>query len=370
MSAPALVCSTDGTIVAINDQAGDWLMTSRTRAAGQSISEFLSTPRESLDEFLQRSQRRGHALYEGLLFRQTKHYRHAGMLCHAQVFHASQYSENLQLLVFTDDFTATEKQDTPMLHSAPRRADNLKLQQEMLEKLVVKNSTVNNSNAWVDVALGMVHEVNQPLTAIEVYACSCRRWLSEGVTEHPKLLPTIDKIIDQVHSTGHMINSLKKLVRGKDDIRSTFDLNQLVRESLELLALDPRMEHCKVESKLESGLCPVVVSSAQVKIVLLNLLRNALEASLAFDASEPCLSVSVTSKEKRWACATVIDTGAGIPSETEKHLFQPFVTSKSGGLGLGLVISRYLANAHAGFIEQQPCLPHGASFQLRLPLAR
>lgn len=369
LSAPALVCTAAGAIVAMNQSAADWLGTSGIAAVGRPLGESLCTPSESLDAFLHRSQWRGHAICKGHVYHPANRSQRAAMVCHAQQLQGLQESGCL-LLVFS--------------HAAPRGVPELSASDsstheysgtsvpcaEALSVWHAQGADANGMNALSEVALGLVHEVNQPLTAIATYAHSCRRWLSAGLTDNPKLLPTIDKIIEQVHVTGQMINSLKGLVRGHEDERQPYDLNQLVSESLELLSLDPRIERCLVESQLDSGPCPVLVSSVQIKIVLMNLLRNALEASLAVDVGESRLCVSVKAEEENWASATVSDSGEGIAQEMSEQLFQPFVTSKSNGLGLGLVISRCLANAHAGRIEYQPGVPRGASFQLRLPLAR
>lgn len=366
MRAPALVCSPSGVIEAMNASAADWLATSNSTAAGQAISDLLYAPSEGLEGFILRSERLGHAFCEGQVYRQGRHSRRTGMLCHAQRFNVPELSGSL-LLIFTDDIPTAA---TNGHNVACKDACNSSFDANADALSFSTCADENETNALSAVALGLVHEVNQPLTAIAAYAHSCSHWLQAGQNDHPKLRPTVDKIIEQVHVTGQMVNSLKGLVRGHDDERRTCDLNQLVRESLDLLALDPRIEHCSVDSQLETYPCPVVVSSVQIKIVLLNLLRNALEASLASEFGESRIYVSVTSEKKNWASATVSDTGVGITAEAGEQLFQPFVTSKTNGLGLGLVISRCLANAHAGCIDYQPGVPHGASFELRLPLAR
>ncbi len=368
LTAPALVCAPGGTVVAMNEAAADWLGTSITAAAELLLGELLDTPSESLVGFLQRSQRDGHALCNGYAYRHADRSRQTAMVCHAQRLRGLQQSPCL-LLVFS--------------HAAPHAAHECVLEGSAVEESSTPTigdratagwrthrAEVSGMSELSEVALGLVHEVNQPLTAIATYAHSCRRWLSGGLTDHPKLLPTVDKIIEQAHITGQMISSLKGLVRGHDDVRRLCDLNQLVGESLDVLALDPRIEGCVIESEAEAGACPVVVSPAQIKIVLLNLLRNAVEASLATDRGESRVRVSVSTQGKGWASATVSDSGKGITPEAGEQLFEPFVTSKSDGLGLGLLISRCLATAHAGHIEYRPNVPRGTSFQLLLPLAR
>ena len=333
----------------MNEYAANRLGTTAASAEGEPVTDLLCAPDEILPAFLQRMQRHGHACTKGYVYTVADHSRQAAMVCHAQRLQGVQTSGNL-LLVLTDVESVTLSGEP-----APHWQSNL--------------SDLNGMDALSNVALGLVHEVNQPLTAVATYAHSCRRWLSAGSAAHPKLLPTIDKIIEQVHVTGQMINSLKGLVRGHDDERRVCDLNELMRESLELLALNPRIEGCSVETHLETEPCQVLVNAVQIKIVLLNLLRNGLEAGLAFNADDSCLRVTVRAEEEDWASATIHDSGPGITAEAGEQLFQPFETSKPNGLGLGLIISRCLAAANAGQINYLSGVPHGASFKLRLPLA-
>ncbi len=367
MCAPALVVTSAGVVVATNDNACKWLGTSNTASANQPLCELIGTLGESLKDFLQRSQQRGHADCHGYVYNAAHRSQRVSMRCHGQRLQGLQPSHDL-LLVFTNESAVNDTHNDDnsggsICACSEQQTNNF----DAVAQCQAQNADAHAMNALSDVALGLVHEVNQPLTAIAAYAHSCRRWLSMGQNDHPKLLPTVDKIIEQVHITGQMINSLKGLVRGHDDERRVCDLNQLVRESLELLALDPRIDRCKIDSQLAVHPCLVVANSVQIKIVLLNLLRNALEASLAFDECESRLCISVNVVDDNWVSATVIDSGAGISAEANEQLFQPFMSSKSSGLGLGLVISRCLAAAHDGRIECQTRLPHGASFQLHLP---
>ena len=368
MCAPALVCTSEGVVESMNGYAADSLGTTATTAAGEPISEFLFAPDEMLSEFLNRTKKNNHACSKGYVYKAAGNSRKTAMTCHAQRLTGLKASENI-LLILTDvefDDHSDKPASDCSFHGktfAPACCN------DFVDERNTHSLGFNGSNALSNVALGLVHEVNQPLTAVAAYAHSCRRWISAAPTVHPKLLPTVDKIIEQVHITGQMINSLKGLVRGHDDERRVYDLNELVRESLELLALDPGFRSCAVETQLEAGPCPVLVSPVQIKIVLLNLLRNGLEASLAFDASESRLSVSVKFEQDNWASATINDSGAGVSAEAEEQLFQPFETSKSNGLGLGLIISRCLASVHGGQIEYQAGEPFGASFHLRLPSA-
>ena len=369
MCAPALVCSDAGTVIAANKSADDWLGISRSDSIGQALGTIIETSGETLDEFLQRSQFLGHANCKVVVRHNANTAQNAPMSCHGQRLLGLVPAENL-LLVFTnnemnavhgrrvlDENTGTE----PYTHSHNGTAAAIS------PPSLTQRSDMNTLN---EVAIGLIHEVNQPLAAISTYAYSCQRWLGTGVHHHPKLLPTVEKIIQQVQLTGQMINGLKGLVRGHAENREICDLKQLMRESLAALALDPRIEHCILKSQLDEAPCPVMVRPVQIKIVLLNLLRNALDASLICGPDDASMCVTVKPYEGGWAIATISDSGAGINAQTSEQLFQPFMTTKSEGLGLGLVISRCLATAHAGCIEFHPGLPSGTSFQLRLPLAR
>ena len=368
MCAPALVCSAGGIVELMNQCAADRLGTTSAKAAGEPISAFLHAPDEMLFAFLQRTEANGHACSKGYVYMTDNQSRQTAMVCHAQRLQGYPASGNL-LLILADVESDCLPDKSVSDRLSPSESFEPKLRNDQTAQWQPDHSGEHGFNALSNVALGLVHEVNQPLTAVSTYAHSCRRWISDDPAMHPKLLPTVDKIIEQVHITGEMINSLKGLVRGHDDERRIWELSELVRESLELLRLDPRLENCAVESHLDDKPCQVLVSSVQIKIVILNLLRNGLEASLACKDTDSHLCVSVSAKEGS-ARVTINDSGAGIPAETKEQLFQPFETSKSTGLGLGLIISRCLATVHGGHIECQPGIPHGTAFLLHLPLAQ
>ena len=365
MCAPALVCSAAGVVGSMNHCAANWLGTTPATAAGEPISKFLHAPDEMLSAFLSRTLKNGHACSKGHVYKADDRSRQMTMVCHAQRLLGFPASGNL-LMVLADVESDCLSDKRVHDHSDQNERVTPEFCNGYASHRQANNPDEQGINALSNVALGLVHEVNQPLTAIATYAHSCRRWLSNEPALHPKLLPTVEKIIEQVHITGKMINSLKGLVRGHHDERRVWDLNELVRESFELLALDPRLDSCTVESHPDDKPCPVMVSSVQIKIVLLNLLRNALDASLADAFTDSHMRVSISTKEG-WASVAVNDSGAGIPVKAREQLFQPFETSKSNGLGLGLIISRCLATAHGGHIECQHGVPHGTAFLLHLP---
>jgi len=353
LSAPALVCTRGGTVIGLNPAASTWLDIDGVVATGQSLGDLLHAPLESLTGFVERCSHGGQGVCNGHVYRRGDRSLGVAMSCHAQQLRGTRPDESL-LLVFATD---TRVRDEPKVQARQKGAVELHDQDALSEV------------ALSEVALSLVHEANQPLTAIATYAHSCRRWLDAGRSDHPKLIPTLDKIIERVHATGRMISSLKGLVHGRDDDCRPCDLNQLVGESLDVLALDPRVERCTIESRPGADACPVLVSPVQIQLVLMNLQRNALEASLAAEGSDAWVRVAVT-VDTEYAWATLSDSGAGVTHEASTQLFQPVMSGKSNGLGLGLAICRWLAIANAGRVDYHPGVPNGASFRLSLPIAR
>ena len=368
MCAPALVCTAAGVIRSINEFAADRLGIPTKEAAGVSVSKILDTSGEQFSAFLQRTQITGYAISEGVVYKAGDNSKQATVMCHAQRLRGKRMS-NTMLIVMADIATSSVPDRYYADCSGIGNSLSSSSHKSALDRQCAASFDPDGAKALSNVALGLVHEVNQPLTAIAAYAHSCRHWLSAVPEVHPRLLPTVDKIIEQVHITGQIVNSLKGLVRGQNDEREQCDMNVLVRESLDLLALDNRLERCDVKLHLTADPCLVSVNSVQIKIVLLNLMRNGLDASLASNTNAPRLSVTVKADEEHWVCAEINDSGEGISDEAGQQLFQPFETSKPNGLGLGLIISRCLASSHAGQIVHTPGVPDGASFRLRLPPA-
>lgn len=213
---------------------------------------------------------------------------------------------------------------------------------------------------------GIAHEVNQPLTAIANYASACRRLLQSGQGAETDLVGTLEKISAQAERAGQVIRGLRSLTRRRDAVREMLDVNQLIREVSRLLDFELRNSGWRLLLNLQTELPAVMGDGVQIQQVILNLVRNGIEA---MNERATCDHIEIqTLADNAFVEIEVRDCGPGIPESATGHLFEPFYTTKHQGMGLGLSICQSIAGAHGGEIRYLPN-PRGACFRIRLPAA-
>ncbi|HWA50238.1 MAG TPA: ATP-binding protein [Dongiaceae bacterium] len=214
----------------------------------------------------------------------------------------------------------------------------------------------------------LAHELNQPLTAILSNAQTAQRLIARPASDPAELQEILADIVQDDHRAGAVLSKLRTLIR-KDEIHyAELDLNQIVDEVLNLVHSDLIERRIHVETDLGEGLPPARGDRVQIQQVLINLVRNACDA-MAADPGQIHHLVLATSRHGNDGLAvTVADNGAGIPTDLRDRLFEPFVTTKSQGLGLGLTISRSILSAHGGKIWCESNPRGGAVFGFSLPI--
>jgi two-component system, LuxR family, sensor kinase FixL len=233
------------------------------------------------------------------------------------------------------------------------------------EELRTRLAHVGRLGTLGEMVSGIAHEVNQPLTAIANYARACRRLLLAGQAQPEELAVTLDKIAAQAERAGAVISGLRGFVRNRELTCERLDCNELIREVLRLVEFDLRLSGVRTELALSSALPDVVADRVQVQQVILNLIRNALDAMADSECGD--LLQIVTGTEGDWIEMRVIDEGPGIPEPMQDRLFEPFFTTKSEGIGLGLSICKSIIAAHGGELVYAPADTGGACFTIRLP---
>jgi PAS domain S-box-containing protein len=219
-----------------------------------------------------------------------------------------------------------------------------------------------------EIATGLAHELNQPLTAIANYAESCAQAIASGAAgREEKLVSWIDKIAVNTHRAGHMIRRLRGFTRKGEPRRSTVEINELVGEVLELLEAETRLQKVRLRWTPTQP-AHATVDRIQVQQVLVNLLRNAYEAMAANPPQQRQVTISATAAKDKVEIA-VEDRGEGIAPENFDHIFDAFFTSKPNGVGIGLAISRSIVEDHGGrlWVCQNP--KQGVTFHFTLPLS-
>jgi two-component system sensor kinase FixL len=217
-------------------------------------------------------------------------------------------------------------------------------------------------------AAALAHEINQPLTAILNYAGVLQE-LGAAVTgtEGEMLRDVVNKISHQTDRAGEIIRRLRGFVAKRDSERDIHDLNQTIEESLALGLVGTSYANVGLKTDLAPDLPSVQFDKVQIQQVMINLLRNAVEAMQNSQRRE--LRVSTARDGNEFVVVSVSDTGTGLPSEVMATLFQPFVTTKGHGLGIGLSICRSIVESHGGKLWVEANGDGGADFRFRLPIA-
>ena len=212
-------------------------------------------------------------------------------------------------------------------------------------------------------ASAVAHELNQPLAAIATYNHSCMRMLQSGNPDPAQLLQAMHICRDQAKRAGRIIQRLRGLLRHPGPALTAQDLNQLVAAVLELAEPGAREAGVTFESALSAE--PPVVRADRLLIeqAALNLVRNAVEAVQELAPERRRVTVATRIEPDGSGTFAVSDFGEGVPPDVREHLFDAFVTTKRGGLGLGLSICRSVVEAHGGTIRHEA----GSRFSFTLP---
>jgi len=220
-----------------------------------------------------------------------------------------------------------------------------------------------------EMAAGIAHEINQPLAAISTYAQACKRMLQQKTVTAQDFSEPLDKISTQAMRAGEVIRRLRGFVKKSDSGFEVLQCNQLVREIVKLAEVDARKFDIPVELNLQERLPGLRVDPVQIQQVILNLIRNALEAmeDTPRNIAKVILSTELTASGQ--VCIRVSDRGPGLTDETISRVFHPFFTTKPAGMGMGLSISQSIIQAHGGSLSAYNNPSRGATFVVVLPPA-
>jgi two-component system, LuxR family, sensor kinase FixL len=235
-----------------------------------------------------------------------------------------------------------------------------------MRQLQVELAHVQRLSSMGLMSSAIAHELNQPLTAINNYVQAARRVLEQHEPDAPaRACRMIDKASAQVLRAGAIIRNLRDFVEKRESARSFTDLNEVVREAIDLSLAGTAHYGIDVRLELDPVLQPVMIDSVQIQQVLVNLIRNGMEAMQAVDRRELCISTAADGGD--FAQVTVRDSGPGLPEAVQKCLFQPFVTTKDNGMGIGLTICQSIVEAHGGSIVVLRDGAPGTAFRFRVP---
>ncbi|MBI2262741.1 MAG: PAS domain S-box protein [Caulobacterales bacterium] len=243
-----------------------------------------------------------------------------------------------------------------------RRAQERRMQDLQAELVHVSRLT-----AMGEMASSLAHELNQPLSAIASYMKGSVTLLAAERPDLPKLKTALDLAAGQALRAGDIIKRLREFVAKGETEHTLEDPAKLMEEASALALVGVKDRDIRVDLRLERAAGPVIVDKIQIQQVALNLIRNAIDAMA--DAPRRELEIVVRSEDARTIRISVTDSGPGLDPTVRDRLFQPFVTSKADGMGVGLSICRTIIDAHGGRIWAEDNIGGGAVFSFTLPRA-
>jgi len=238
--------------------------------------------------------------------------------------------------------------------------------QSRIQELQSELAHVARLSTMGQMASAIAHELNQPLTAVGNYVGALSRVLADTNAGPGRARDIVERIRQQTTRAGEVIRRLRDHVAKRRTTRRLEDVNAVVSEAVELGLVGMQNRGVRVSVALDLDVGLAMIDSIQIGQVIINLVRNAVEAMEASATRE--LTVSTHARPRAVEIA-VADTGPGIAPEIAGRLFQPFITSKPTGLGLGLSICRELVEAHDGELTVSPVAAGGTRFAIRLPTA-
>ena len=231
-----------------------------------------------------------------------------------------------------------------------------------------KLAHVSRLGTMGQMAAGLAHEINQPLAAIATYAQACQRLLDRGDADRGDFAHALEQVSQQAHRAGDVIRRMRSLARGNTSVRESCHIRNLIYELMPLVNMDAR--HANVEMRLDipAEIPTVYADPVQIQQVLLNLVRNGVDAMRRIPADTKTLNIKARLEDDAHIRVAVTDRGNGVSEEAIDHLFDPFFTTKKSGMGMGLSISRSIIKAHGGRIGYEPVSEGGSTFWFTIPV--
>jgi len=220
-------------------------------------------------------------------------------------------------------------------------------------------------------ASGLAHELNQPLSAILNYASVCLEHLESKKGSPATALTAAGEVMNETRRAGAIISRMRSFVRKQQPHSVPLDIDELVRESVRMMEFELRHQQIRPHLELSANMPKVLGDAVQIEQVLVNLLFNALEAMGESRSSGNGLTVRTSLHDQgRSVQVCIVDTGCGISPENMQRLFEPFFTTKPKGLGMGLNICRSIIESQGGRLWAAPNPHRGMRFSFTVPIAQ
>lgn len=243
----------------------------------------------------------------------------------------------------------------------------LKRAEEQLRRQQTELAHVSRLSTMGEMASGLAHELNQPLSAIVNYSKGCARRLASKVGNTDELAGVMHQVAAEAERAGEIVRRLRSFVQKKESRRAEVDVNEMVREALALVSAEARHNSVAIRFEPAESLPLVSADVVQVQQVIVNLTRNALDAMADVDPAARRLIVRTSASGSGAIEIVVCDSGHGVPAALADRIFDPFFSTKPEGMGVGLSISKSIIEAHGGQLRSEPNPDGGMTFRFELP---
>ena len=221
-------------------------------------------------------------------------------------------------------------------------------------------------NTVGEIASGIAHELNQPLTAITTNSRACVRMMESGAHQVERCADIMEKIAGQAERAGKIIRQIRHFVRKGQPEQRLVGVKNLLDTVVEFIEPEARRAGVRLEVNINEAVKTIYAQEIQIEQVLLNLVRNAIEALRETARPRRKIKIHVNPSEKGVIQFVISDSGPGLKADCEDQIFDPFVTTKPEGMGLGLSISKGIVEAHFSELQVKST-PSGARFSFKLP---
>ena len=262
-------------------------------------------------------------------------------------------------------FVSNEESHTLLIHKNVTERKYLEARDSNLRAEMAHFSRLTSAG---ELATGLAHELNQPLTAISHNCHAALTSIKSG--DHPdrELIETLDDVYNLAQRAGNIIRSMRRFTQKDVDKREATDINYLIKETIRLTHPNAREKGVDIHLLLDDEIPEIVVDPIQIQQVLVNLERNSVEAMSTLDSTIKRLTIRTELTLKNTLCVSVEDNGPGLSSKMQKTLFSTFQTTKKDSMGLGLAISRSIVEAHGGALWIDKNTSDGVVFKFSLPV--
>jgi C4-dicarboxylate-specific signal transduction histidine kinase len=219
-----------------------------------------------------------------------------------------------------------------------------------------------------EMATGLAHELNQPLAAIVNYTRGCILRIENKLAEPEALKDAMEQVYRQAERAGEIIKRLRGMVGKREPNRDAIDVNKVVQESVVFSEFEARKSEVSISLNLSHEELFVSIDIVQVEQVLLNLIRNGMDAINDVNASIRDIIISTQRLKNNEVQISVADTGIGISDKVLEQLFDPFFSTKPTGMGMGLAISKTIIVNHGGHLWATKNKKMGTTFHVTLPI--